>query len=78
MLISASFHEEDDTMAHASKSLSAPRQRPGAGFYIARVTRWLRERQEIHMLERMSDSQLKDIGLARSDIDRAVRRDRWK
>ncbi len=65
-------------MAHASKSLSAPRHRTGTGSYIARVTRWFRERQEIHMLERMSESQLKDIGLTRSDIDRAVRPDRWK
>lgn len=78
MLISASFHEEEDTMAHASKSLSAPRHRTGTSSYIARVTRWFRERQEIHMLERMSESQLKDIGLTRSDIDRAVRPDRWK
>ena len=71
MLISAAFHHEDAAMRHVSNSLLATRQRSAS--YLSRLSRWMQERREIHMLDRMSDAQLKDIGISRADIGRAVR-----
>jgi uncharacterized protein YjiS (DUF1127 family) len=58
----------------------ANRQTPWLGLLadaVAHVAKAARARRDIRLLSAMDDGMLRDIGIVRSDVERAVLRGRW-
>lgn len=51
------------------------------GMVLGRIGTWFRQRRDTHLLESLSDDQLKDIGVSRAQIEGIVRHhsaSRWR